>query len=46
MVIVPVPLVTDTVPAPVIVFNVYPVPLPIANCPLVGAVVNPVPPLV
>ena len=46
MVIVPAPLVTDMPePAPR-VLRVYPVPLPISNCPSVGIVVRPVPPLV
>ena len=45
-VIVPLPLVTVTwFVVPVIPANVYPEPLPIKSCPLVGVVVTPVPPL-
>ena len=43
-VIVPKPLVTDMPEPKPSVLRVYPVPLPINNCPLVGIVVNPVPP--
>jgi hypothetical protein len=46
MVMVPVALVTVMPLLGVKVLRVYPVPLPISNCPLVGIVDNPVPPLV
>ena len=45
MLIEPAPLVMVMLEPAVIAAKVYPVPLPISNCPLVGVVVSAVPPL-